>query len=195
VDPAVQAARISRRGTFVTAAATIVAAFVGGIFAAYKVGSDQGAAAAAPSTVTVVETVTGPVPGTSSPSDEALPVNDVSAQVQLDSGTGVDVDEAEPRAVETSGPNEGIDLYYDDGGLSVNRAGLFYYSGTESDAEVGCPKAVAQDSPAPIPTVMAPGGQFCLRTSTGAVGWISCNDIEITSDRTGYIVLNYRLFG
>jgi hypothetical protein len=177
----------------VTAAATIAAAFVVGIFTAYQVGSDQGAATAGASTVTVVETATAPA--SNSPSREAVPASDVAAQVRLDSGTGVDIDVADPRVVETSGPNGEIDLYFDDRGLTVTHAAMFYYYGTEADANVGCPKAVANDSPAPGPSVMASGGQFCIRTSTGEVGWIGCNDYKATDNRTGYIVLNYRLFG
>jgi hypothetical protein len=62
VDPAVQAARINRRGTLITAMATVIAALIGGLFAAYKVGNDQGAAGAPPRTVTVTATKPGTAP-------------------------------------------------------------------------------------------------------------------------------------
>jgi hypothetical protein len=72
---------------------------------------------------------------------------------------------------------------------------MFYYYGTENEAKTGCPKTVAGDKPAPGgPVVLFAGNQFCVRTSDGTVGWISCNDAKYTSGRTGYIVLNYRLF-
>lgn len=197
VDPTVQAARITRRGTFVTAAATVVAALITAIIAAYNVGSDQGEANATPSTVTVVSPVTTSASGSgpASPTDDASSAGDASAQIRLDDGTGVDLDVPDPRAVEANGPNGDIDLYFDSG-LAVNRSAMYYFSGTENEAAVGCPKAVANDRPAPGgATVVTAGGQFCIRTSDGTIGWISCNDAEYSSSRTGYIVLNYRLFG
>jgi hypothetical protein len=193
VDPTVQAARINRRGTLITAMATIIAALIGGLFAAYKVGSDQGAAAVPPRTVTVTTTV----PGSGAPpaSTGAAQASDVSTQVRLDSGTGVDIDAAAARAVETSGPNGDVDLYFGDPGLMVSRSAMYYYNGGENTASVACPKAVANDKPAPGgPTVLSAGSQFCVRTSEGKVGWVGCNDVKISSDHTGYIVLNYRLF-
>jgi hypothetical protein len=193
VDPTVQAARINRRGTLITAMATIIAALIGGLFAAYKVGSDQGAAAVPPRTVTV--TTTAPGSGVPPASTGAAQASDVSTQVRLDSGTGVDIDAAAARAVETSGPNGDVDLYFGDSGLLVGRSAMYYYNGGENTASVACPKAVANDRPAPGgPTVLSPGSQFCVRTSEGKVGWVGCNDVKISSDHTGYIVLNYRLF-
>ncbi|MDQ7807741.1 hypothetical protein Q5425_28740 [Amycolatopsis sp. A133] len=193
VDPAVQAARINRRGTLITAMATVIAALIGGLFAAYKVGSDQGAAAVPPRTVTVTTTVPGP--GAPPASTGAAQASDVSTQVRLDSGTGVDIDAADPRAVETSGPNGDVDLSFADSGLMVGRSAMYYYNGGENAASAACPKAVANDKPAPGgPVVLFAGSQFCMRTSEGKVGWVSCNDVKVAGDHTGYIVLNYRLF-
>lgn len=195
VDPAVQAARITRRGTLITAMATVIAALIGGLFAAYKVGSDQGAAAVPPRTVTVTATATAPGHGSPPASTGAAQASDVSTQVRLDSGSGVDIDAAAPRAVETSGPNGDVDLYFGDSGLMVSRSAMYYYNGGENTASVACPKAVANDKPAPGgPTMLFAGSQFCVRTSDGKVGWVGCNDVKISSDHTGYIVLNYRLF-
>ncbi|MEU4248075.1 hypothetical protein AB0F15_11730 [Amycolatopsis sp. NPDC026612] len=193
VDPTVQAARINRRGTLITAMATVIAALIGGLFAAYKVGSDQGAAAVPPRTVTVTTTVPGP--GSPPASTGAAQASDVSTQVRLESGSGVDIDAPDAHAVETSGPNGDVDLYFGDSGLLVGRSAMYYYNGGENTASVACPKAVANDRPAPGgPTVLSPGSQFCMRTSEGKVGWVGCNDVKISSDHTGYIVLNYRLF-
>lgn len=193
VDPAVQAARITRRGTLVTAMATVIAALIGGLFAAYKVGSDQGAAGVPPRTVTVTSTV--PQPAAPPGSTGAEQAGDVSTQVRLESGTGVDLDAPAPRAVETSGPNGDVDLYFADAGLLVGRSAMYYYSGGENAASAACPKAVANDRPAPGgPIVLSAGNQFCVRTSEGKVGWVGCNDVKAASDHTGYIVLNYRLF-
>jgi hypothetical protein len=83
--------------------ATVIAALIGGLFAAYKVGSDQGAAAAPPRTVTVTATKPGTAPP--SASTGAAQASDVSTQVRLESGTGVDIDAADAHAVETNGPN------------------------------------------------------------------------------------------
>jgi hypothetical protein len=77
----------------------------------------------------------------------------------------------------------------------AGRSAMYYYNGGENTAAVACPKAVANDKPAPGgPAVLSAGSQFCVRTSGGKVGWIGCNDVKISSDHTGYIVLNYRLF-
>jgi hypothetical protein len=191
VDPAVQAARINRRGTLITAMATVIAALIGGLFAAYKVGNDQGAAGAPPRTVTVTATK----PGTAPAPTGAAQASDVSSQVRLDSGTGVDIDAADPRPVVTNGPNGDIDLSFADSGLLVGRSAMYYYNGGENTAAVACPKAVANDKPAPGgPAVLSAGSEFCMRTSGGKVGWVGCNDVKISSDHTGYIVLNFRLF-
>ncbi|WP_155543347.1 hypothetical protein [Amycolatopsis camponoti] len=193
VDPTVQAARITRRGTLITAMATVIAALIGGLFAAYKVGNDQGVADAPPRTVTVTATK----PGTAPPptSTGAAQASEVSTQVRLESGTGVDIDAPDARAVETSGPNGDFDLYFSDPGLMVSRSAMYYYNGGENTAVVACPKAVANDKPAPGgPVVLSAGSEFCVRTSAGKVGWVSCNDVKSSSDHTGYIVLNYRLF-
>ncbi|MFB9690794.1 hypothetical protein [Amycolatopsis plumensis] len=193
VDPTVQAARINRRGTLITALATVIAALIAGVFAAYKVGNDQGVAAAPTRTVTVTTTV----PGRGSPpaSPGAAQASAVSSQVRLESGTGVDIDAADARAVETSGPNGDVDVYFGDQSVLVNRSAAYYYSGGEDAASTGCPKAVANDKPAPGGGVaMTPGSQFCVRTSEGKVGWVGCNDVKRADDHTGYIVLNYRVF-
>ncbi|OLF07467.1 hypothetical protein BU204_35585 [Actinophytocola xanthii] len=79
--------------------------------------------------------------------------------------------------------------------MAANRSAMYYFSGTENEAKAGCSKTVANDTPAPGgATAVSAGGQFCIRTSDGRIGWISCNDAEYNSSRTGYIVLNYRLF-
>ncbi|OLF14672.1 hypothetical protein [Actinophytocola xanthii] len=80
VDPTVQAARITRRGTFVTAAATVIAAFIAAVVAAYNAGSDDGEANATPSTVTVVRPATASGPGSVPSTDDASDTGDVSAQ-------------------------------------------------------------------------------------------------------------------
>ncbi|MEV6829909.1 hypothetical protein [Amycolatopsis sp. NPDC051102] len=59
VDPTAQAARITRRGTLITALATVIAALIAGVFAACKVGNEQGVADAPPRTVTVTATAPG----------------------------------------------------------------------------------------------------------------------------------------
>ena len=196
VDPTVQAARITRRGTVVTALASVIVALVGGVFAAYKVGNDQGAAGVAPTTVTVVSTARGS--GTAPTSAPATPVaqaSEVSAQVRLDAGSGIDLDAADPRPVEASGPNGDVDVYFGNSLLSVNRSAAYYYSGTENDAKIGCPKTVAHDTPVPGGgNVVSAGSQFCVKTSKGTVGWISCNDVKY-SGVAAYLVLNYQIFG
>ncbi|WP_410611680.1 hypothetical protein [Amycolatopsis sp. lyj-109] len=189
VDPAIQAARINRRGTLITAMATVIAALIGGLFAAYKVGNDQGAAEVPPRTVTV--TATAPPNAPPPASTGAAQASGVSAQVRLEAGTGVDLDAADPRAVETTGPNGDIDLYYSGVLITANRSATYYYNGGEQAASAACPKAVANDKPAQSgQVVLAAGYQFCMRTSDGKVGWVGCNDVKVS----GYIVLNYRLF-
>ncbi|QKV73245.1 hypothetical protein [Amycolatopsis sp. Hca4] len=186
---AVEAARINRRGTLVTALATVIAALIGGVFAAYKVGNDQGTAAVPPRTVTV--TATPPGQGVPPASTGVAQTSDVSAQVRLEAGTGVDVDVADPHAVDTSGPNGDIDLFYSGVWVTVNRSAAYSYSGGEKAASTACPRVVANDKPAPGGQVMLVAGyQFCMRTSDGKVGWVGCNDVQVPN----YIVLNYRLF-
>ncbi|MEU4520505.1 hypothetical protein AB0F52_17635 [Amycolatopsis sp. NPDC024027] len=74
----------------------------------------------------------------------------------------------------------------------VGRSAMYHYNGGENTAAVACPKAVANDKPAPGgPAVLSAGSQFCVRTSGGKVG---CDDVKISRDHTGYIVLDHRLF-
>ncbi|WP_410592990.1 hypothetical protein [Amycolatopsis sp. lyj-23] len=189
VDPTVQAARISRRGTLVTALATVIAALIGGLFAAYKVGNDQGAAAAPTRTVTVTAAKPPDAP------TGAAPPGDVSAQVRLDAGTGADLDTAVPHAEKAGGPDGDIDVYFVDPGVMITRSAIYSYSGGERQASTGCPKAVAEDKPVPGANfALGPGTEYCVRTSAGTVGWISGNDLHSSGDHSGYLVLNYRLF-
>ncbi|MEU4526551.1 hypothetical protein AB0F52_48490 [Amycolatopsis sp. NPDC024027] len=196
VDPAVQAARITRRGTVITAMGTVIAALIGGLFAAYKVGNDQGAAGVPPRTVTVMSTAPGAnSPAGSAPLTSLAPTSGVPAQVRIAALSGIDVDASDPQPVNADGANGDIDLYFD-GQLSANRSAIFRYSGTEKEAAVGCRNAVADDRLAvggPFLVVWV-GDQFCVRTSQGKVSWISCNDIKHGGPPSGYIVLNYRLF-
>ncbi|WP_103335909.1 hypothetical protein [Amycolatopsis sp. CA-126428] len=189
VDPAVQAARITRRGTVITALATVIAALIGGLFAAYKVGTDQGVATAPTRTVTVTATKPPDAP------TGGAPESGVSSQVRLDAGTGVDLDAADPRAEKASGPNGEIDIYFVDPGMMVTRSAMYDYRGGEKQASAGCPKAVAEDQPtAGANFGLSTGKEFCVRTSEGRVGWVECNDLHSSGDHTGYVVLNYRLF-
>jgi hypothetical protein len=197
IDPTVQVARITRRGAVITAVCSVVAALVGA-FAAYTAGHQQSADAPVPSTVTAASPPT-PASATGSESASAPGVtratSSVSAQLRLDAGTGVDIDAAGPHAVEASGPNGDLDLYFNDGLLTATHSALFSYYGKESDAKVGCPKTVANNQPFPGSVVTFVGSQFCLRTSKGAISWFNVNDIKTTNGPTGYLVINYQLFG
>ncbi|MEA5363485.1 hypothetical protein VA596_28415 [Amycolatopsis sp., V23-08] len=136
-----RAARITRRGTVVTAMATVIAALIGGLFAAYKVGNDQGAAGVPPMTVTVTTTVSGANPSSAPVPPSGVATSGVPAQVRIPSGSGIDFDAADPRPAKADGPNGDIDLYYD-GGLNANRSALYRYSGPESEVTAGCRNAV-----------------------------------------------------
>lgn len=173
--------------------ATVIAALIGGLFAAYKVGNDQGVADAPPRTVTV--TTTAPGHGSPPASTGAAQASAVSSQVRLEAGTGVDIDVPDPRAVDTAGPNGPIDLFFDGQSVRVTRSAMYYYSGGEDAASTGCPKVVANDRPAPGGGVsLSAGSQFCMRTSEGKISWVGCNDVKPAGDHTGYLVLNFRLF-
>lgn len=196
IDSTVQVAHINRRSAVITAGCGVVVALIGA-FGAYLAGVKQSADTAAPATVTVVKTVTvtGSTTASSSNSGVAQASGAVSAQVKLDAGTGVDLDAAEPRAVQASGPNGDLDLYFSEQGLTATHSALFYYYGKETDAKVGCPKTVANDKPIAGLVIPSVSGQFCLRTSKGAIGWFNGNDLKMAGGPTDYLVINYQLFG
>jgi hypothetical protein len=199
LDPTVQVAYINRRSAIITAVCGVLIALIGA-FGAYVAGRKQGADIAAQSAVTVTRTVaaTGAVQGSTSGGEpdsreSGVPVdaNVVPAQVQIDAGTGVDLDVGTPELVPASGPNGDLDLHFDGTSLTAARAGLFNYYGTEGEAPVGCPKIVASEQPV-VGGVY--DGVFCLRTTEGTIGWINFNDIKMKPE-TGYVVINYKLFG
>ncbi|WP_309111644.1 hypothetical protein [Saccharothrix sp.] len=201
IDPAVQAAHVNRRGAVAVGVIAAVATLAAAVITAYSTGRKQGADASPPSTVTVVQTVAGPASGTDTKS-ASVPTtsgivragNGVPRQIQIDTGMGVDLDVADPRPVEASGPNGDLDLYFGKDMLSASQSSLIFYGGTQYDAETECPKLLESTTGHPS-TPSAVGGQYCYRTSKGTVGWISVNSVDFDSGPPiNHVVLNYKLF-
>jgi hypothetical protein len=185
-DSTVTGALIARRGTILVALISVVGAVVVAVInlsgQPAKGAGDQGASTGSPSQKTAEV------------QQEKAPADSASGQVKLDAGMGVDLDEPNPKAVPVSGANGDIDLYFDGSSMSSNRLGLSYYYGSESGAQAQCPKVIADgDHVVPGPAVDFAGGQSCLRTSKGVIGWISVNDVK-RSANSSYEVLNYKLF-
>ncbi|WP_233629640.1 hypothetical protein [Amycolatopsis sp. WAC 04197] len=190
-DPAVTAAFVSRRGVILAALITAVVGLVSAVLVALINTSAQPAKGAddrsTPSTPSS-QSATG------TQQKENKPAEAVPEQVKLDADTAVDLDKPGATAASATGPNGDMDLHFDGSNLSSNRSGLFYYYGTEQEAATQCPKIVSEGKgPVPGPEVIFAGGQHCLRTSQGTVGWLSVNDVKIAAN-SGYIVLNYKLF-
>lgn len=188
-DPAVTAALVSRRGAILAAVITATVGLVGAVIVALintsaqpaKGADDRGAASTSPN-------------ATSAQPQETKPAEAPAEQVKLDADMGVDLDQPRATPVSASGPNGDMDLHFSGSYLAANRTGLFYYYGTEQEAKIQCPKIVSEGKgTVPGPTVISAGGQLCLRTSKGTVGWLSANDVKI-GENSGYIVLNYKLF-
>lgn len=186
-DSTVTVALIARRGTIVVALISLVGAVVVALInlSAQPVkgaGGQDGSTAPSSLVATGVQ------------QQKSAPAEAVSGQVKLDEGMGVDLDDPQPKPVSVSGPNGDIDLYFDGSYISSNRSGLSYYYGNESGAQSQCPKVISEgEHVIPGPVVETTGGQSCLRTSKGTVGWIGVNDIKL-SGNAHYIVYNYKLF-
>ncbi|SDD36053.1 hypothetical protein [Actinokineospora iranica] len=217
-DPLTPAARTARSGRRRVAVIVVIAALAltVAIVGAYAAGRKQGAAAAAATTVTESVTVS-PDPGSppatssrgaapSSASRSSVPSarsaapraadDDVSSQIRLEPGYGVDLDAPEANAEEVSGPDGDIDLHFsDDLTVTASRAALFYYYGTESDAKTDCPKTVKEGRSTTGPlTPSAIGSQYCFRTSRGAYGWFNINSVDLQpGPPEDHVVINYRV--
>ncbi|SDU14397.1 hypothetical protein [Amycolatopsis keratiniphila] len=190
-DPAVTAAFVSRRGVILAALITAVVGLVSAVLVALINTSAQPAKGAddrsTPSTSSSQSAA-----GTQQ--QEKKPAEAVPEQVKLEADTAVDLDVPGATPVSAPGPNGDLDLHFDGSNFASNRSGLFYYHGTEQEATTQCPKIVSEGKgTVPGPEVIFTGGQHCLRTSKGTVGWLSVNDVKIATN-SGYLVLNYKLF-
>ncbi|UMP04504.1 hypothetical protein [Amycolatopsis sp. EV170708-02-1] len=190
-DPTVTAALVSRRGVILAAVITAVLGLMGAVLVALINTSAQ-PAKGADDRGTPPRSSTQSAAGTQH--QESKPAEAVPEQVKLDADTAVDLDEPGASPLSAPGPNGDMDLHFDGSTLASNRSGLFYYHGTEQEATAQCPKIVSEGKgTVPGPEVIFTGGQHCLRTSRGTVGWLSVNDVKIAAN-SGYIVLNYKLF-
>ncbi|WP_158852753.1 hypothetical protein [Saccharothrix deserti] len=192
-DPAVQAAHVSRRGAVAVGVIAALATIAAAAITAYSTGRKQGAEASPPSTVTEVRTVTETAGSPATTSGVVPAGSGALRQIKLEVGQAVDLDAADPRPVDATGPDGDLDLHYDRDLLSASQSSLITHSGTQADAEQECPKALdRQNGQRYTPSV---GGRFCFRTSTGAVGWASVNSADFEQGPPiNYVALNYKLF-
>ncbi len=178
--------------TVISGAAGVVAAVVA--IAAYANDlsdnpSDPPAAAAAQAGRGTVPRTTpaSPVP---SPTGAAVAAAvQFTGQVKLDLATGVDLEKAQREGRDVDGANGAVDLYFAkeflDNELRANNSDFHADEGPEEEAQYRCARAVTQrNERGELQTTfgqiyafsMAPGQQYCFRTSEKNLAWLRIND-------------------
>ncbi|MBT0768863.1 hypothetical protein KIH74_07995 [Kineosporia sp. J2-2] len=109
--------------------------------------------------------------GRDNPAAADRPVVLFEGPVTVDSGLGIDVDEASP--THTGPKSSALDMYWSrKNGLSANDGSLYIDQGMPEGAAQRCAARVEAGREGYPALDVFPGDQFCLRTSDGRIAWL-----------------------